>query len=189
MGASRFLYLPGDRLSTAELSAARLDGDVVEVGDGYMPADAVETAALRAGSLGGILLDLYAATHLSAVWIHGGIDEPPSRHSVQRAVPRRVTAVHDRRIIVRDTPLAAGDVESIGGALVTTPTRTLADLCRVDDIAHRAAAEEFARRAPGLAARTHARLSSRGKLPHKRRALALLADLATRAPGQEDVTR
>ena len=46
-----FLHLPGDRLSRAELCAARLDGDVVEIGEAYAPADLVETAALRIASL------------------------------------------------------------------------------------------------------------------------------------------
>ncbi|UUT35391.1 hypothetical protein [Microbacterium elymi] len=48
---SPYLYFVGERLSQAELSAACLDGHLVELGDGYMPADAVETVALRAGSL------------------------------------------------------------------------------------------------------------------------------------------
>ena len=42
---------PDDRLSPAELSAACLDGDLVELGEAYIPADAVETRGLRAGSL------------------------------------------------------------------------------------------------------------------------------------------
>ncbi|WJL95557.1 hypothetical protein QSU92_16850 [Microbacterium sp. ET2] len=189
MAPSRFLYLPGDRLSATELSAARLDGDVIEVGDGYMPADAVETAALRAGSLGGILTDLFAATHLSAAWIHGAIPEPPARHTVQRAVTRRVTAVHDRRVVVRDMALDRRDLEHVGGVWVTTPARTLADLCRVGDETHRRAAGEFSRLRPGLAGITHAHLSSRGRVPHKRRALDLLAELAARPADHEEVTR
>ena len=41
--ASPFLYFADDRLSRAELSAACLDGDLVELGEAYIPADAVET--------------------------------------------------------------------------------------------------------------------------------------------------
>ena len=41
--ASPFLYFADDRLSLAELSAAWLDGDLVELGEAYIPADAVET--------------------------------------------------------------------------------------------------------------------------------------------------
>ena len=86
--ASPFLYFADDRLSLAELSAACLDGDLVELGEAYIPADAVETRGLRAGSLRELLGDSLAATHLSAAWIHGALGEPPVRHTVQRAVPR-----------------------------------------------------------------------------------------------------
>jgi hypothetical protein len=48
---SPFLYFADDRLSSAELTAACLDGHLVSLGDAYMPADAVETRALGAGSL------------------------------------------------------------------------------------------------------------------------------------------
>ena len=105
---SPFLYFPGDRLSPAELSAARLDGDVVELGDAYIPADAVETQALRAGSLHALLGDTLAATHLSAAWILGAIDEPPSRHTVQRAVAHRLHHVMGRRILYRDPSIPSG---------------------------------------------------------------------------------
>ena len=37
-----------------------------------------------------LLGETLAATHLSAAWIHGALDEPPARHTVQRAVPRRL---------------------------------------------------------------------------------------------------
>ena len=51
-----FLYFAGDRLSLAELACARLDGDVVEIGDAYMPADAVETMRHVFPSLLGVSL-------------------------------------------------------------------------------------------------------------------------------------
>ena len=44
-------YLPGDRLMQPELSAARLDGHVVEMGEGYIPADVVEGPEARAAAL------------------------------------------------------------------------------------------------------------------------------------------
>ncbi len=68
-----FLYFPGDRLSRTELSAARLDGHVVEVGEAYMPADAVETRELRAGSARPWLSAALALTHESAAWVHGAL--------------------------------------------------------------------------------------------------------------------
>jgi hypothetical protein len=187
MPASPFLYLPGDRLSASELSAARLDGDVVEVGDAYMPADAVETVALRAGSLLAIMGDVLAATNLSAAWIHGAIDDPPARHAAQRAVRRRVTAVVHRRVRVGDTALEPSDLLRVGGVWVTTRRRTLADLCRSQDPAETAGARAMAALFPGLAADARTWLTEQGRIPNKRPALRLLAALA--ADDQEDVTR
>ena len=101
------------RLSAAELSAARLDGHLVELGEGYIPADAVETTHLRAASLAVLLGATLAATHLSAAWVYGAIDAAPPRHTVQRAVPRRIHHVIDRRDpvpgrIIGDDDLARG---------------------------------------------------------------------------------
>ncbi|WP_404432877.1 type IV toxin-antitoxin system AbiEi family antitoxin [Microbacterium lacus] len=178
--ASPFLYFAGDRLSVAELSAARLDGDLVELGDAYIPADAVETRGLRAGSLRGTLGVTLAATHLSAAWIHGGVDEPPARHTVQRAVSRRVNHVLSRRIVYRDTNVALDDLLLIGGVWVTTPERTLVDLARVNDDLHACAARQMSERFPGLRAESIAWLKRSGVLPHKRPALAFLQGLGER---------
>ena len=183
---SPFLYFTDDRLSGAELTAACLDGDLVALGDAYIPADAVETAALRAGSLTPILGDTLAATHLTAAWIHGGLPLPPARHTVQRAVPRRLHLVPDRRLVYRDLAVAPDDLQRIGGVLVTTPERTLADLARLGDEPHVRAARLLAAAAPALVPLAMARLEA-GTLPHKRSALAVLERIQT--ADQDDVTR
>lgn len=185
---SPFLYFPGDRLSSAELSAARLDGDVVELGEAYIPADAVETRALRAGSLGGLLGDTLAATHLSAAWIHGALDEPPARHTVQRAVSRRLHHVVGRRVVYRDPAVPPEDLWIVGGVFVTSPQRTLADLARVPDDEYTDAARRFADVAPDLALDALAWFDDHGPVPHKRPAVAFLRGLVAR-PRQDEVTR
>jgi hypothetical protein len=81
-----FLYFAGDRLSTAELARARLDGDLVEVGEAYMPTDAVETRELRAGSLRPMIPAALALTRRVAAWVHGALAEPPC--APQRPRPR-----------------------------------------------------------------------------------------------------
>lgn len=171
-----YMFFGNDRLSIAELSAARLDGHLVELGEGYIPADAIETAHLRAASLRELLGSHLAATHESAAWVHGAIDEPPERHRVQRAVDRRLHHVIDRRLTYRDGCLAGADLCAFGGVWVTTPVRTLADLAR------RAAHDEPSARAfrdlchhdPSLVADTIAWFAARGPLPDKRPALRLL---------------
>ncbi|WP_127819163.1 type IV toxin-antitoxin system AbiEi family antitoxin, partial [Microbacterium sp. CPCC 204701] len=127
---SPFLYFADDRLSRAELTAACLDGDLVELGDAYIPADAVETSALRAGTLLPVLGETLAATHLTAAWVHGALPQQPSRHTVQRAVSRRLHIVPDRQVVYRDRAIPAEHLQLVGGVRVTTVPRTLADLAR-----------------------------------------------------------
>ena len=97
-----YLYFTDDRLSHAELSAARLDGDVVEIGEGFMPADAVETPALRALSLRPLARPGLALTHGSAAWVHGVRPEPPTRHHLQRLGDRRTIFIVSARVRFRD---------------------------------------------------------------------------------------
>ena len=174
---SPFLYYADDRLSAAELSAACLDGHLVELGDAYIPADAVETAALRAGSLRGTLGDTLAATHLTAAWIHGALHDPPARHTVQRAVSRRIHHVLDQRLVYRDPAVGRDDLVVLGDVRVTSPVRTLADLARVADDTHERAARLLSADTDGLAEAALAWLDDHGALPHKRRARELLERL------------
>ncbi|MCR2811880.1 type IV toxin-antitoxin system AbiEi family antitoxin [Microbacterium sp. zg.Y1090] len=185
---SPFLYFPGGPLSAAELAAARLDGHVVEIGEGFMPADAVETCDLRAGSLAPLVPAAFAATHLSAAWVHGAVDRPPPRHVVQRRSPRRLASVMNARVRYSDVRLAPDDVVIICGVAVTTPSRTLADLARSRDPADRAAAAGWAAASPALRAAALAWLAGAGPVHDKRAAATFLTGLEVAAPDQE-VTR
>jgi hypothetical protein len=186
---SPFLYFADERLSIAELSAARLDGDLVELGEAYIPADAVETRALRAGSLRSILGDTLAATHLSAAWVHGALHDPPARHTVQRAVARRLHHVMGRRFVYRDLSVDVDDLLVLGGVWVTTPVRTLADLVRVPDPSHRYAAALMAAADPQLPAEAIDWLRRHPSLPHKRAALAALEAVVAGGPLREVALR
>lgn len=185
--ASPFLYLVGDRLSHTELSAARIDGDLVEVGDAFIPADAVETPGLRAASLRTLVSPRLAVTRASAAWVHGALAEPPVRHWVQRATARRLRAVVDRRLRYSDTALPAAHLVSIAGLFVTTPERTLADAVRAHiagDAEAAALVDALVDWAPGLASRTAEWIAGVPALRHRRPALRRLRELA-----QDDVTR
>ena len=172
-----FLYLPDDRLSRTELMAARLDGHVVEVGDAYMPADAIETRELRAGSLRAAVGTQLALTHESAAWVHGEIDDPPERHSVQRRTQTRLHHVLDHRLRYRDLQLPAEDAMMLGGVAVSTPTRTLVDLIR-DRVVHESRGEDIVvrlvRRQPELVGAAIDWFGRAGPVHHKRAALAYL---------------
>lgn len=184
-----FLYYAGDRLSTAELTAARLDGDLIEIGEAFMPADAVETRELRAGALRALAGETVALTRLSAAWVHGAVPEPPVRHCVQRRTDRRIATVIDARLDYRDLRLPPADVMMISGVAVTTPVRTLVDLVR--DLVGRtdgdpSAVEAMCAWQPGLAVAAVAWLERSGPVHFKRPALAYLRG---RARDQEEVTR
>ncbi len=172
-----FLYIPGDRLSAAELAAARLDGDVVEVGEAFIPADALETRELRAGSLRPLVGAALVVTHGSAAWVHGARPDPPRRHSVQRLSATRLPHVLSARLHYRDGRMPPAHAVRFGGVSVTTVPRTVADLVRADlataadvGIDARAMLDAF----PGAAAAAARLLADGGPVSHKRPALAWL---------------
>ncbi len=181
-----FLYFAGEPLSAAELTAARLDGDLVEVGEAFMPADAVETRELRAGSLRRLVGSGLAVTHESAAWVHGALCEPPAVHSVQRRESRRGTRVTDVRVRYRDVRLPHDHAAVIAGVAVSTPERTLVDLLRAAYGRNEAApaAEAMLVWRPSLLASARDWLEGTGPMHHKRPTLALLRERA-----QEEVTR
>lgn len=129
--SSPFLYFAGDRLSVAELACARLDGDLVEIGDAYMPADAVETRELRAASLAACVPSALVVTRQSAAWVYGARAEPPARHTLQRRAGVRGRPTLSVRVECREQPVSSDDLDCIGGIWITSPARTLADLVRL----------------------------------------------------------
>lgn len=119
---------PGGALTTAELHAAALDGDLVPIGLGWAPADAVETPAVRAAALRPALGDALAAIGLTAAWVHGALDDPPAPLHAQRATAHGGRRPSTHLLRVRDALLPAADQERPGGVRVSTATRTLVDL-------------------------------------------------------------
>lgn len=184
--ASPFLFFADDRLSVAELTAACLDGDMVDLGAAYIPADAVETAWLRAGSLARLAGPSLAVTHLSAAWVHDALVFPPTRHTLQRAVPRRTKHLPDPRVVYRDLEVDHRHVTWVAGVRVTTPAKTLTDLVRVPDAEYQRAAALIARGDAAVLAEAITLLED-GVMPYKRSALQTLRDW--RSAGQDDVTR
>lgn len=122
------LYVPGRRLSLSELSAARLDGLVVEIGDAYIPADLPESADVRASSLAPLVRPGTAAAGPTAAWIHGAGDAPPVVHHIRRSVARRVRPHVDGRVVFHDGALRPDEVVRLGGIDVAMPVRTMLDL-------------------------------------------------------------
>ncbi|WP_295780154.1 type IV toxin-antitoxin system AbiEi family antitoxin [uncultured Microbacterium sp.] len=177
---SPFLFFPGERLSLAELTAACLDGDLVALGEGFIPADAVETPWMRAHSLLPLLGSRWAATRVSAAWVHGAIAQEPACHQLQRVSPTRLRIRSGSRAEYHDLRMPSADVELVAGVHVSTPSRTLADLARSAADADEALAREWASRDPGLAAAAKEWLSRHPRYPHARRAAGVLEPIRTR---------
>ncbi len=186
MSPAPLLLFAGERLSLAELTAARLDGDLVELGEGFLAADAPETVILRARSLAPILNPAMALTHSSAAWVHGALAEPPARHRLQRAVPWRPHHRWSRRFLYHDALLDPADVVTVGGALLTSTTRTVVDLLRRSAPGDCGVAQAFLDHDPALAAaaetwaREHPRYAGLQKLR---------SGLAAWRSAQDEVTR
>ncbi|BDZ38243.1 hypothetical protein [Microbacterium suwonense] len=123
-----FFYRPGDRLSLPELNSARLDGLVIEVGEGFMPVDTVEAAEARAMSIAELVPAHMAACGPTAAWIHGAGDRPPGIHHVRRTKPTRMRASVSQRVVYHERRAVADDVQVIGGVSVTTVSATALEL-------------------------------------------------------------
>ncbi|WP_203138509.1 type IV toxin-antitoxin system AbiEi family antitoxin [Microbacterium sp. JZ31] len=186
------VHLPHEILSPAELSAARVDGDLARVGRGaYAPADALETPAVRAASLRGLLGERLVAIGVSAAWVHGASGAPPAVHHVQRGA-HGVGRPVSRGIRFRDTPIDEDDTILLGGVRVATPARTLVELARESsdplsaDCARRLAT-------PALIGEALAWLVAHRRFPGRQPAMAFLAgltDARSASPAdQDDVTR
>jgi hypothetical protein len=176
------LYVPGNRLSLPELSAARLDGDVVEIGDAYIPADLLESPDVRASSVAGFVQDGTAASGPTAAWIHGAGDAPPSVHHVQRARVRRVRPRPSMRVVFHDTAVDAADLMRLGGIAVVAPTRTMLDLVLS---LHRDAGvlswvERLAEAIPSVVPESRAALEALERVPGTRTGREVLERLALR---------
>jgi len=123
--------LLGDVLSPAELEAARLDGDVYRLGDGFRPVDLPDTAAARAASLAREIPRRLIAHGGTAAWIWRALSHLPRPLECCHPVGTTAPGVPMLAIRVRERRLADEDVAIAGGMRVTTPLRTALDLIRV----------------------------------------------------------
>ncbi|MGV2983718.1 type IV toxin-antitoxin system AbiEi family antitoxin [Microbacterium sp. AGC85] len=186
-------YRPGALLSPQELNAARLDGLLVEIGEGYMPADLPEDAGARAAALAPILPLGYAAGGPTAAWVHGVGQAPPARHHIQRAVDRRPRIEQRMDVIAHEGRAPSADLMLVDAVPVTTPMRTLTDLVLMSVRYPECDAwmHEMAGTLPDLLPEVHALLTARPRMPGKLAALATVEELlegrAQRA--QDEVTR
>ena len=163
-------------LPLAELSAMRLDGELVAVDRWYAPFDDFPTEHQRAAALVHGLHDRLIAERRTAAWVWGALDTPPAPHEFCTAHDARVTRRPTPHVVIREVVLAPGDTVIISGIAVTTPRRTAADLLRFNDSWSSRDRETTRRLLSVGTVREQDVLDELGryKLPHKRRAVERL---------------
>ncbi|MTE24045.1 hypothetical protein [Microbacterium sp. ZXX196] len=124
-------FRPGLALSVAEISACRLDGDLVPVArDAYAPRGVPASPAVRASALDGWLPPGCVAVGVTAAWIHGLLPGEPPRHHAQALEGRTPRRTWRGDLVIHEWPLPAGDVVRLGGIAVSSFPRTWYDLAR-----------------------------------------------------------
>lgn len=174
-------------LPLAELTAARLDGELYGVADCFCPVDITADAAVRAAALRAELPHerLIAEQH-SAAWIWGALDRAPRPHRLAAAIGARVGRRSSSWMRVREVVIAPDDCLEVAGLGVTRPLRTALDLLRAPSFGPEERAIVAALMAiGGFDAEQCARgIDSRRNLPHKHEAVVRL-----RSVGQPELTR
>ncbi|TCL83858.1 MULTISPECIES: type IV toxin-antitoxin system AbiEi family antitoxin [unclassified Rathayibacter] len=123
------VLLPG-QLPLAELCAARLDGEVVALDEGFLLADLPVGPAERGAALRAVVPAKAVADRLSAAWVHGTMPAAPAVHSASIDRRNRLHPPMLARVRFHEVRLTDEDVVLLGGCSVTTPERTLIDLAR-----------------------------------------------------------
>jgi hypothetical protein len=180
-----------DDLPLAELCAARLDGEVMRLGEGWCPIDEPDLPGLRAAAVVPGLPAPFVVERRSAAWVHGALPVPPP--VAECAVPhteRVSTRSIPPRMLLREVAITADEIIELDGIRCTTLDRTVYDLVRDPDatseVVKTVAALLAADRAAGD--RVRERIQRAHRMPHKATALARLADAAS-AAAQPSLTR
>lgn len=183
-------------LPIAELCAARLDGELFAVDDGWAPVDEPDLPAFRAAVVALRMPRPLVIERKSAAWVHGGLTVPPA--VAQFCVPHsaRIAVLGDRRASVREVKIDESEIVEYGGIRCTSVVRTGFDLLRdADDDASdgEAIVTALIEARPWLASALRARLDAATRMPHRSLAIARLARAeaahATRAARQPSLTR
>jgi hypothetical protein len=117
-------------LPAVELQAARLDGELMMIGDCFSPIDEIEGRRHRIAALAAVLPPRLIVERRTAAWVHGAIPYPPSRHELCAPTTERSRPISPVRFTLREVVVDASDVDEIDGVRVTSPLRTVIDLAR-----------------------------------------------------------
>lgn len=132
-------------LSIAELHAAKLDGALLPIGDGFRSIDRPDDRAQRLAALLPTLPERVVVSEESAAWVWGALAEAPEPLRLSAALRQRARLTVSTTVIVREVRFRPGDIVALdagGGAMVsvTSAIRTAVDLARAADRPSAAAA-------------------------------------------------
>ncbi len=161
-------------LGVAELSSARLDGELYCVDERFAPVDEVDATPLRATALRGEAGPRLIAELQSALWVHGVRAFPPVVHTMCVARSERLKFSPGPRFVVREMTHAPGDVAELAGLRVTVPARILYDLAFAPGTVVDRDALELLARWPQLSRECAERIAGVRNLPGKTAALQRL---------------
>lgn len=166
-----------DDLSIAELCAARIDGELMPIGDGWAPVDEPDLPSLRAAAIAVRAPRALVIERRSAAWVHGALDAPPVL--AQFCVPRtaRVAVISVPRLVMREVAIEADEIIEFTFARCTTAVRTAFDLLRdraEEDGEVESIVTALCRGEAGLADRLRRRFDEAIRMPHRGLALERL---------------
>ncbi|MBX3099863.1 MAG: hypothetical protein KF761_09800 [Salinibacterium sp.] len=163
-------------LPAPELYAARLDGDLFAIDGCFSPVDEIEQPRHRAAAAHAGLAPRLIAEQLSAAWVWGALDSPPTHHQFCVATGARVSHSPALWMTVREVVITTHEIDVLNGNAVTSRLRTAIDLAR------------FATTEPEVLLRLSVDLTTaidlidaRRNLPNKRQAIALLERAISRS--------
>ena len=174
--------LSSQDLPLPELCAARLDGELFGLCDGFVVVDQPDHRNQRAAAVLIGQPDRVIAEQRTAAWIWGATETPPWPHELCVGSSARVRSSGSGWANVREVVIEPSEISIVAGLQVTTPLRTIIDLARFAI----PFGEREARIVKAMIASSQIRLSDcknalteRRNLPNKRRALERL-ELCTR---------
>lgn len=117
-------------LPLAELCAARIDGELIAIDEGWAPVDEPDLPSLRAAVVALRVPRALIIERRSAAWVHGALDAPPP--IAEFCVPHheRIAVISDHRTRVREVTIGDDDLVDYGGVRCTSVSRTTFDLLR-----------------------------------------------------------
>jgi len=126
------LVLSDSDLPWAELQAARLDGEIYNLGDAFCPIGELEAPRHRARAAIGRRSRRLIAELGTAAWIWGAAPQP-TRLQFAVAPDARARLSPGQHVTVREIVFAPTDLVELDGVTVTTPARTAIELARFEE--------------------------------------------------------